>query len=451
MMRGHAKNNEADVLLDESRNEESIYSREAAIALSDNTDFGVIKDVDDLRDYSYATVAAPAAGLPPARDIPNPYGLKNQFSRGSCTNQAFSAHREHDEGVNMSARYGMARTKEYEGNTEYGAYTRNAFIVGQKAGTCLEALDPEPPIDLSWEDYISVRHISQGMDVDASVRKINSYWRLNTVDELRNLIGADGKTAVLSMAWHREFNRPDANGDIPKPPASSFVGGHAVKARGYDDAHKCLDGTVGAVRIQNSWGKWWGKDGEFWLPYSFFKDYVWDIWTSLDIPVVCPVDNRYGQARTWSSYMREQSIAFNPWLKSKIGRLPTNREISALAYGYWGYEDVFTNTSVGTQWLFITKPEARKRGIVKAVGDSGDDYITPSESLTLKAATVALVSSLAIILRNAFGIEMASEMRTAVLDGIFAFIDVAAIFTVIYGRMRATKPVSLFRPREPKE
>lgn len=53
------------------------------------------------------------------------------------------------------------------------------------------------------------------------------------------------------------------------------VGGHAVMAVGYDDNKEIAntdDGssTIGAVKIKNSWGVGWGKDGYGWIPYQYF-------------------------------------------------------------------------------------------------------------------------------------------------------------------------------------
>ena len=84
-----------------------------------------------------------------------------------------------------------------------------------------------------------------------------------------------------------------------------------------------------------------------------------DLYTSLDYPKELPVDNRYGIKRTWASFMRERAMAFNAWLFAQIGRLPNNREISALAYGFWDFESVFRG-KVGDKWLHTTKPEHEK-------------------------------------------------------------------------------------------
>jgi len=68
-----------------------------------------------------------------------------------------------------------------------------------------------------------------------------------------------------------------------------------------------------------------------------------------------PVDEYYGERRTWSKFLIEKGIAFNPWLIKKLGRLPNNREIKMLAYGHWSFIEMESESFRPiTNWL--TKP-----------------------------------------------------------------------------------------------
>ena len=252
----------------------------------------------------------------------------------------------------------MAWTKELEGNKNYGAMTRNTFKIVNSIGCCKEEYCPEPEASMSWEEYIDVKKIPFKCSNSAKDHKSKSYWRVNNdTTSINQAIYQNKNSVVISMAWYKEFNRPHINGILPPFKKENFVGGHAVEVEGWNDirTHLC---------VKNSWGEGWGLDGTFMLPYEYSGELIWDAWCSLDLPEKMLVDSRYNIERTWISYMREKRIAFNPWLHNKIKRLPNDREINGLAYGYWSYEDVFLGKN-GDLWLKMTKPEAIKRNLIK--------------------------------------------------------------------------------------
>ncbi len=89
-----------------------------------------------------------------------------------------------------------------------------------------------------------------------------------------------------------------------------------------------------------------------------------------------PCDKRYGKLRTWKSFLYEQQCAFNPWLIKKIGRLPNNREIAKLVYGFWSQDEVYNKNNLVygyTNWIdknFWAKVKS------EATGNVGKDIIT---------------------------------------------------------------------------
>ena len=317
---------------------------------------GAKKDKKDNRDFRLSGIMA-AAPIPQQKfELPEVFSSNHQWGRGSCTAQSQAHHKERQENVQMSARFVMAKTKELEQNTEYGAYTRNTFKIVNNVGVCEEDLYPEPEPEMSWEEYINVAKIPSECYNDAIGHKSQSYWRLdNNIDMIRQTLVEKGVSVVMSMEWFRNFNTPDAYGFLPFDTGDS-VGGHAVEICGFDD-------SLSYLLLKNSWGPTWGYHGFFKIPYKMFPDIVWDCWSSLDMPVEYSVDKRYGQERTWDSYLREKAIAFNPWLINKIGRLPNNREINGLVYGYYEWEAVFRG-KYGDLWLNMTKPEAKKKGLI---------------------------------------------------------------------------------------
>lgn len=314
---------------------------------------GAKKDPKDNRDLRIKGILAPIE-IPKQKFIlEDVFEPKNQGCLGSCTGQAQAHHKERQEGKRMSARFIMALSKQLECNTCYGGYARNTFKVVNEYGVCSEELYPEIN-DITWEEYIDTRKIPATAIEDATQHKSKSYWRLdNNIDEIRNTLLTYKNSVNMSMAWYKEFNHPNIDGIIPEYYLGNYTG-HEGDIIGFDDYKEMLI-------VKNSWGVNWGYKGLFMLPYKMFNKIAWDLWCSLDIPAQLPVDNYYGEKRTWDGYLREKAMGLNPWLLKQIKRLPTRREIIGLAYGYHNWTTVFKGKN-GDSWLYKTKPQLIKEG-----------------------------------------------------------------------------------------
>ena len=149
---------------------------------------GALKDKKDKRDLRIAGITKPAE-IPPVFILEDKYDSKNQTSRGSCTAHAQTHHKERQENVRLSARFVMAKTKEYEGNKEYGAYTRNTFRTVNKIGAAEEQYYPEPGPEMSWEEYIDVSHIPLKAIENAGDHKSDSYWRVEpSIEDIKQAL-----------------------------------------------------------------------------------------------------------------------------------------------------------------------------------------------------------------------------------------------------------------------
>src|SRR3990167_3820119 len=316
---------------------------------------GALKDKGDRRDYRLSSVTAPIELPPQVFNLDDLFPSKNQGVRPSCTSFAQVHHKERQEKIPLCQRFVMALTKHLEGNTDWGATTRNTFVIVQKYGVPSSDKWPEPEQGMGWVEYVDASKIPADAYTDAVRHKSKSFWRVDkTIEAVRVALVSQKMSIVVSMAWHRNFNRPIAG--LLSMDKGDFVGGHAVELKGFDDIKRVLI-------FKNSWGEGWGYQGDFYMPYEMFDEVVWDLWLSNDMDSVLPVDTRYGQPRTWASYMREKSVAFNPWLIKEIGRLPNNREIIGLAYGFWEMESV-CKARYGDLWTRMTKPEAIKQGLI---------------------------------------------------------------------------------------
>ncbi|MBI4136917.1 hypothetical protein HY469_02535 [Candidatus Roizmanbacteria bacterium] len=299
---------------------------------------GAKRDKFDQRDFRLGGIMAPEP-LPPSFRLSDPYPVKDQNRFGSCTGQATSTHKQMQEGVELSARFTYAMTKKLEGNTEWGAYTRNAFKVITDVGAVTESQYPETH-NFSEATYLDWNLIPSDLIDSAKEHRSKKYWRIEpNAEAIKQAIYKYKQAVVISVPWYRSYMTPDGNGYLVLDKSMGTAYGHAITIMGWRD-----DWFV----LKNSWGENWGLGGHCY----FHKDFpIWDCWISLDMSDKLPVEERYGKPR---NYPAEKITAFNPWLIKKIRRLPSNIEINGLLYGKWGFPEVFKGR-VGDKWLYEIK------------------------------------------------------------------------------------------------
>ncbi len=83
------------------------------------------------------------------------------------------------------------------------------------------------------------------------------HWAYRAVDVVNTLLEIG--PVVLGVNWYQRMDTPDREGVIRV--GGRLEGGHAVVANGVNTA-------TGLVRIKNSWGRSWGRDGRCWLPIT---------------------------------------------------------------------------------------------------------------------------------------------------------------------------------------
>lgn len=311
---------------------------------NEQNNLGCIKDPRDKRDFKIATIQAPIV-LPEVWELEKKYKVKDQNGIGSCVGQAVAGHKEYHEDEELSARFIYSKTKEIDGYNGEGTYARLAMKVLCDNGDCKEDLFPERH-DIGHDGYKDISRISTDAISNALIHRSQSYWSIDGIENIKQTLFQQKVAVVMIVPWYSNYNKPNLSGEIEKPNGGE-VGGHAIIAVGWKN---------GYLKCRNSWSNNWGKDGYFYFPNN---NPIWGAWFSLDLPQELPVDNRYGQGRTWSSYLREKTIAFNPWLIKKIGRLANNREIKGLAYGFWPYEFVY-EAKAGDKWLHMSYPQYLK-------------------------------------------------------------------------------------------
>ena len=153
------------------------------------------------------------------------------------------------------------------------ASLRDTVKAMSKIGVCLED---------SWKydaKQVAIKPSAQCYK-EAEGNKIKSYHRIdqsNDINQLRACLNA-GSPFVFSFIVYPSFYQAPPSGVVPVPTASEksknpHPPGHACVAVGYNDKSK-------TIRVLNSWGKNWGDNGFFYMPYDYITDrsLCYDFW-----------------------------------------------------------------------------------------------------------------------------------------------------------------------------
>jgi C1A family cysteine protease len=237
--------------------------------------YGWVPDVPDQRDYLYSAIQ-PVVRLPKVVDLRNDCSeIEYQGRLGSCTAQALAGNLEFldrkvdDKYTDVSRLFIYYNERKLMNSVYYdsGATLRDGIKTLRNDGACHEVtwpydiykFDVKPPVRCYTE---AKKHL------------ISSYYRLTTIRELLTCL-ADGYPFVFGFAVYESFDsakvRMTGKVNMPKKDEKQ-VGGHAVMAVGYDQDLK-------RFIVRNSWGKAWGREGYFTMPFKYVETLADDFWT----------------------------------------------------------------------------------------------------------------------------------------------------------------------------
>lgn len=201
--------------------------------------------------------------------------IEQQSKLGSCTSQAIVGayelmlKRDFPESfVELSPLflYYNARLQDGTINEDIGAYPRDAIKAAKLYGICRESLWPYNisnfkvrPTDECYKDALNY--------------SISKYYRLSTVDNITDALNADCPV-VAGITVFDEFDEITTANPILKMPRNENqqpIGAHAILFVGYDLNKKL-------ILARNSFGKNWGENGYFWIPFEYCKEYLTDAW-----------------------------------------------------------------------------------------------------------------------------------------------------------------------------
>ena len=191
--------------------------------------------------------------------------IADQLQMSECTGEALSGF-----AGNVLARIGRYFSvsslaiyyweREIEGTTQQdsGATIADGMSVLTNRGCPPSALWPDKPANL----YLmpSTMILTQA----AKHRLLDAESVPQDLISIKTAL-ANWRPVVIGISVYESFESDSMakTGIATMPTANEqLMGGHAVTLVGYDD-------TVARFLVRNSWGKDWGQNGYFWLPYDY--------------------------------------------------------------------------------------------------------------------------------------------------------------------------------------
>jgi C1A family cysteine protease len=248
--------------------------------MSHTTPRGWVPDLPDHRDQRYAAPSKVLRKLPSSVNLtklcPPVY---NQGEMNSCTAHAIGAAyqfellRQNRKDVFMPSRlfiYYNERAMEGNIKSDSGAMIRNGIKSVNKQGVCPEAMWP-------YDFKLFATKPNKACYTKALQHQVLSYQRVQrTLTQMKSCL-AEGYPFVFGFTVFDSFDSPQVkrSGKLNMPKKNEKDdSGHAVLAVGYSDSAK-------RFIVRNSYGRLWGKQGYFTMPYDYLldEDLADDFWT----------------------------------------------------------------------------------------------------------------------------------------------------------------------------
>ena len=202
--------------------------------------------------------------------------IVDQANLGSCgafaatSNMVASAEENSGNPLNLSQLWLYYRYRERYGHVEYddGVFLRDLIKVLASDGVPLEA--DWPYVLANWDKKPPPESYARALP-----NRITSYHAIYTLDDMVQSI-ASGYGFFGGISWYESADSlyTEKTGHIEYPPSGKLLGGHAL----FFSKYNLNQGVFGGP---NSWGKEWGDDGKFTIPFEYLTSprLAGDFWT----------------------------------------------------------------------------------------------------------------------------------------------------------------------------
>jgi C1A family cysteine protease len=242
--------------------------------------FGWVKDAPDKRDKLYSDSVKVPKTLPKKvnlrSELPPVY---DQGNFNSCTANAIAAAMEFDEILQkMKVRFVPSRLFIYY-NERAMEGTIDKDAGGQIRDGIKSIASQGAPSEELWGYQAKLLKSKPGPDSYSQAKRyktVNYLRMMHHIDELKSCL-ASGFPFIFGIKVFASFvGQQVANTGIVQMPkkGEKTAGYHAALACGYDDSAQ-------RFIVRNSFGKDWGMDGYFTIPYAYLLDpkIAHDFWT----------------------------------------------------------------------------------------------------------------------------------------------------------------------------
>ena len=220
--------------------------------------YGVLPAKIDIRDYRICS-ANIQTEFPEEFILDNLPKVKNQQNINSCCAHATSSileyHSKNKNNLSTNFIYGIQ--KKLFNQCQPGMYLAQACSIAQHYGDMLEK-DCPGNVEVTKVHKIAETAFEDKNKLDrASKYIIDSYYLCTTTNDIKYAIMTYGPV-LGAVNWHERYQLDKDN--VIYFDKNSDCGGHAIMVVGWNK-----NGWI----IQNSWGKEFGNNGIFILPYQY--------------------------------------------------------------------------------------------------------------------------------------------------------------------------------------